>query len=88
MRNPSLHETSLSILSVAAAVLGLAIAGVPLAVLIVHGQPIDIAVGAGLRALCAYACLLLFVAATAFLAFAAAAVVAGFLGAARRRVGR
>lgn len=82
MPNPTLSEIATPVILSAAVVLGLAVACIPIAVLILHGQSIELAVYAGLRALWAY----LIVCAAMLAAAAAAVLIASARG--RGRLGR
>jgi hypothetical protein len=90
MRNPSLTTFTLHFIAAGAAVIALAVAAVPLSVLVLHGQAIDIAVYAGLRALWAFLIVCSAVGVLVLLAILASALIAGLIDLARGhgRLGR
>ncbi len=83
MRNPSLTTSTLHFIAAGAAVIALAVAAIPLSVLVLHGQSIDIAVYAGLRALWAYLIVCSAAGAAVLLTIFASALVAGLIDSAR-----
>lgn len=89
MRNDLTHST-LQLVSAAAVVIGLAIAGLQIGMLTLHGQPMSVALIAALRATWAYVALLACLLGIGLGILAAAAMTAGIVDAMsrRRRVGR
>lgn len=84
MRNPSLTTATLHIIAAGAAVIALAVAALPVAELVLHGQPIDTAVYAGLRAMWSYLIVCAVAGGAVLLAILAAAVISGLIDSASR----
>lgn len=85
MRNPSLTTSTLHIIAAGVAVIALAVAAMPLTVLVLHGQSIGVAVYAGLRAIWAYLIVCAAVAVGALVLLLGAAAIAGLIDSARGR---